>query len=74
MMYFYQVACVCSRYFPNYKDMFFLILLCNFIGWIKVSTDIFCVFALFLAVRLVAVTNTTDKIKLSQKSLMAGDY
>ena len=37
MIYFYQVACVCGSYFPKYKDMFFLILVCNFIGWIKVS-------------------------------------
>ena len=67
MIYFYQVACVCGSYFPKYKDMFFLILVCNFIGWIKVSTDIFCVFALFLAVHLVMETTNVDKIGLSQK-------
>lgn len=50
--------------------MFFLILVCNFIGWIKVSTDIFCVFALFLAVHLVMETTNVDKIGLSQKYLI----
>ena len=70
MIYFYQVACVCGSYFPKYKDMFFLILVCNFIGWIKVSTDIFCVFALFLAVHLVMETTNVDKIGLSQKYLI----
>ena len=29
--------------------MFLLILAINFIGWLKVSTDIFLVFAIFLA-------------------------
>lgn len=48
----------------------FLILVCNFIGWIKVSTDIFCVFALFLAVHLVMETTNVDKIGLSQKYLI----
>lgn len=69
MGYFYQVACVCGKYFPKYKDMFFLILLCNYIGWIKVSTDIFCLFALFLATRLMSM-NTTNKIELSQERLI----
>ena len=49
--------------------MFFLILLCNYIGWIKVSTDIFCLFALFLATRLMSM-NTTNKIELSQERLI----
>lgn len=65
MGYFYQVACVCSRYFPKYKDMFFLILLCNYIGWIKVTTDIFCVFALFLVIRLMTETSTANNIGFS---------
>ena len=30
--------------------MFFLILAVNMIGWLKVSTDIFLVFALFLCI------------------------
>lgn len=60
MMYFYQVASVCAKFFPEYKNMFFLILLCNYIGWIKVSTDIFCVFALFLVARLVMETSNVN--------------
>lgn len=63
MGYFYQVACVCGRYFPKYKDMFFLILLCNYIGWIKVSTDIFCLFALFLVIPLVSETIVPNEEK-----------
>lgn len=61
MAYFYNVACVCGRYFPKYKDMFFLILLCNYIGWIKVSTDIFCLFALFLVIPLVSEATVSNE-------------
>lgn len=39
---------ISSRKFESYKQMFFLVLLVNFIVWFKVSTDIFVVFALFL--------------------------
>ena len=34
----------------HYKVMFVLLLLVNYIVWLKVSTDIFLVFALFLMV------------------------
>lgn len=60
MMYFYQVASVCAKFFSEYKDMFFLILLCNYIGWIKVSTDIFCLFALFLVIPLLSPSVISD--------------
>ena len=50
--YFCQTAYVCGKHFPHYKNMFLLILLCNFIGWLKVATDIFVVFAIFLAIIL----------------------
>lgn len=42
---------VCMNRLPNYKMLFFLFLLINLIGWIKVSTDIFLVFALFLCLK-----------------------
>ena len=41
-------AVICSRAYPKYTLMFLLMMLSNFIGWIKVSTDIFCMFAPFL--------------------------
>lgn len=50
MGYFCQTAYVCAKHFPRYRDMFILILLCNFIGWIKVATDLFLVFAIFLSI------------------------
>ena len=44
----WKSAWICIRRFKDYKIMFFLILLVNYIGWFKVSTDIFIVFAIFL--------------------------
>lgn len=51
IMYFIRVSQVCINRFNAYKAMFIMILLVNFIGWFKVSTDIFVVFALFLCIK-----------------------
>ena len=48
MLFFVKVGQYCIREFPKFKWMFILLLLANFIIWLKVSTDIFLVFALFL--------------------------
>lgn len=45
-----QAALICIKHFPEYKWMFALILLLNFIGWLKVSTDLFMVFAPFICI------------------------
>lgn len=50
-MFFLKCALVCARKFKSYRIMFFLILLVNYIGWFKVSTDIFLTFAPFLCLR-----------------------
>lgn len=49
-IFFYKVMNVCVKRFPAYRMMFFLFLILNFIIWLKVSTDIFLVFAIFLMV------------------------
>lgn len=46
--FFVKVCQVCMRALPQYKYMFLAILCLNFLIWIKVSTDIFIVFAPFL--------------------------
>lgn len=46
----FQCARVCMRRFSDYKLLFALILLINYIIWFKVASDIFLVFALFLCV------------------------
>lgn len=46
----YFIACtkICSDNIPKCRIIFWLILAINFIGWAKVSTDIFPIFALML--------------------------
>ena len=50
MLYFCKVAETCILRFRDYRDMFLLLLVFNFVFWCKVSTDIFLVFALFLCI------------------------
>ena len=48
--YFFKVAKTCVSRFPKYVTMFWLVLAINMIVWLKVSTDIFLVFAIFLCI------------------------
>lgn len=50
IFYFVKVARTCADRFPKYTTMFMLVLAINMIVWLKVSTDIFLVFALFLCI------------------------
>lgn len=50
-VFFITVAVVCARRFPEYGFMFGLLLLLNFLIWLKVSTDIFLIFAGFLSLQ-----------------------
>lgn len=50
ILYFYKVAKACMTRFPKYTTMFGLVLAINMIVWLKVSTDIFLVFAIFLCI------------------------
>lgn len=45
-----KVCMVCVRRFSTMKYMFLVLLALNFIYWLKVSTDVFMVFALFLCI------------------------
>lgn len=50
ILYFYKVAKTCVKRFPSYSTMFWLVLGINMIIWLKVATDIFLLFALFLCI------------------------
>lgn len=50
ILYFCNVAAVCISRFTQYKLLFFLLLLLNFVIWLKVASDLFSVFALFLCI------------------------
>lgn len=47
---FIASAIICSRRHPQYAIVFWMIVLMNFIGWVKVSTDLFVVFAILLCI------------------------
>lgn len=47
-----KVCSICVTYFNEYKWLFIGVLAINFIVWFKVSTDIFIVFAPFLALNM----------------------
>jgi hypothetical protein len=49
--FFVVAAFLCTQNNPKYAIVFWLILLMNFIVWVKVSSDLFSVFALFLFVQ-----------------------
>lgn len=51
IIFMWKTAGTCISRFKEYKMLFLMILLINYIGWFKVSTDIFLVFALFLVLR-----------------------
>lgn len=49
-LFLWKTTQVCVQRFRGYALLFLMILAVNMIGWFKVSTDIFLVFALFLCV------------------------
>ena len=60
IIYFIKVTQVCIDRFKAYRAMFVMLLLVNFIGWLKVSTDIFLVFAMFLCVDLEKISEEDE--------------
>ena len=54
-MLFVYVAFALYRRFPEFKHLFLLLLLLEFIIWSKVATDIFLVFALFLCIPMIQI-------------------
>ena len=50
VMYMYKVSLACARRLSSYKILFALLFILNMVEWMKVSTDIFLVFALFLCI------------------------
>lgn len=59
MSFFCKTARLCMKRLMEFKHMFILLLLLNFIIWFKVATDIFVVFAPFLCLAVSA--NEEDK-------------
>lgn len=60
--YFVNCAKQCSNIVPQCRILFWLILLINFIGWAKVSSDIFPIYALILMLGKEPVKNSENQI------------
>ena len=50
MYFMYRAMQICWNRFSSYRIMFLIILLLNYMVWVKVSSDLFLVFAIFLCV------------------------
>ena len=50
VLYMLKVAQVCMRRFEGYALLFFALLVLNYLVWLKVSSDLFPVFAIFLCI------------------------
>lgn len=61
-LFFCKVCQVCMARFKNYQLMFLMFLILNLLIWIKVSTDIYLVFAPFLCISL--AENEESEIEL----------
>lgn len=48
ILYMFVAAKECMNNNPQYKALFIMLLIMNYVLWAKVATDLFCVFALFL--------------------------
>ena len=49
-LFMFTACCFCRKKFPKYKSLFLIFFVINMIVWLKVSTDIFLVFAPFLCI------------------------
>lgn len=50
VIYMLNVALVCMRRFEGHALLFFALLILNYLVWLKVSSDLFSVFAIFLCI------------------------
>lgn len=50
MFFMYKASFICMKLDKDFRFLFFILLMVNYIVWFKVSTDIFLVFALFLCI------------------------
>lgn len=66
IFFFYKSAESCAKLFPEYRVLFWLILLVNYIVWFKVATDVFLIFALFLCINEEEEENAERKLILPE--------
>lgn len=59
----------CIKYYPEYKNLFLLAILINFIVWLKVSTDILLFFYLFITATIVEQEFMEDEDEEEEEEL-----
>lgn len=62
----FQSAKICAGKLHHSKTLIFILLLINFIIWLKVASDIFLVFALFLTIGKEENEEYYNRINLNQ--------
>lgn len=62
----WKVGRICMRKFKKQEILFWLLLIVNYTVWLKVSTDIFLVLALFLVISKEENEEFEERIKLSE--------
>lgn len=62
---FIASAVICTKKFPKYALLFWMIAIMNFVGWVKVSSDIFLVFAILICVGKEKYILSNDENSLS---------
>lgn len=62
LTFFVTVTISCSSFFPRDKILFIMFLILQLIVWIKVATDIFSVFACFMALGVISSSSPPNKL------------
>jgi len=64
-IFFLYISAACYKRFPQEKNLFLLLCILGFVIWMKVSTDIFLVYAIFMCIPMVQqYTNNQQMNKL----------
>ena len=61
VIFFAGCGLICSKEYPGYRMYFLILVLLGYIVWFKVATDVFVIFALFLAA---SILRSSDKQKV----------
>ena len=67
VLFMFKVASVCKKRIPKYKLVFTTLLILQLVIWLKVASDIFSIFALFLVVSWLQ-DNGTDNVLEAKKA------
>ena len=67
-LYFIQIGRYCAQSLPKYKYMIWTLVAINFIGWLKVSSDIFMILVPFIILSCLHVPNKNQESLIDNQS------